>query len=415
MKHKVLSGTLALILLFCVVAPVQAHAEGNEAGWIELLEFSSVQDNGTNRFDIASTGSFSIPIHGSHRLRRVDILIWNPTDKRPNYASVTAGGQTLALDILTIGNNLTRVVGYIPYAWYTTLKVDFKKSSTDIQVYDVLSCKVTGVGMEEFPANAEVYVESYGASGFYNTNTAIPFYIENSNGYYSDGFPWLARVEVYDWEKFDSLSLWGYAESASIESVSCTLGNSALDFEMNYIDAESYEYAVDGDPTAWETAQWGTYFYNVTIDLSHVDRTLTSTPLYIYFTGSYDITVWSAFNCQYVNGTVDTADTVAVNWWTRFTTFMSGLLGGNKAESEQFQEEANEKVEELDGLNQELDSVTKPNVDNIDVSLESFVSDEDLALFGESFGMITGDSLIVTMLVMGLSVTLLAYILYGKR
>lgn len=415
MKNKVFSAFLALILLVCAVAPVQAHAEGNAGGWVELLEFSSVQSDGTNIFSMGASGSFSVPLYGEHRLRKVDILLWNFGGHSPTSASVTVDKTPFPLDVLLIGSNLTRIVGYIPNAWYTVLTVDLKKGSSTIAAYEVLSCKVTGVGVQEFTASASVYFEDYGHSGYYDVPEHIPFYVENSGGYYSDASDWLARVEVYDWEKYDSLSVWGSVTSASIESIRASLETTALDYTINYIDAESPESFIDGDPAYSVTNEWGKYLFNITIDLSGVDRTLGSSPLLIYFTGSRDTTVSGGFNCQYVNGSIATADTTEIKWWNRFTSFMQSLVGGDTANSEEFEGEAADKRDELDGLNQEMESVTKPDIEDIDTSLESFVSDDDLALVGESFSQITGDSLITTMLVMGLSVALLAYILYGKR
>lgn len=414
LKRLLTALALALVLLISTVEPVTAQA-AETSGWVELLEYSSIQSNGENWFTMGSSGSVSISVQGEKRLRKVDILLWNPSGQRHSSATCTAGGKTTTLEVLAIGGNLTRIVGYVPDAFYETIRIDLKKSTTSTQTYEVLSWKVTPIGVQEFVADASVYLESYGSvTGTYTINYNIPFWRDES-GYSSDGSPWLARIQVNDWEKFDTLSVWGSATSASIESIRASVGTTALDIEVNYIDAEAYEFAVDGDPTYWETAEWGKYLYNITIDLSGVDRSLTTTPLYVYVTGSYDVTVQAYFNCQYVNGSVTTADTSAVSWWHRFTSFFTDLLGGEDNGGDNFAGEMEQQAQDMEQAVEDMNQVTRPPVNDIDVSIDAYVEPYAMVQVGTIVGGLMENPLVMGMTMISMVLALAAYVIFGKR
>lgn len=406
-----LALALALALSISAFEPVTAQA-AETSGWIEMLEFSSIQVNGENWFTInGTTGAVSISIQGEKRLRKVDILLWHPSGHRPTAASCTAGGKTTSLEIFAIGGNLARIVGYVPDAFYESMRIDLKKGTTGSQTYEVLSWKVTPIGVQEFVADASVYLESYGTSGNYSTNFNIPLWFD-SNGYSSDGSPWMARIQVNDWEKYDSLSVWGSANNASIESIRAAIGTTALDITVNYIDAESYESSVDGDPTYWETAQWGKYLYNITIDLAGVDRSLTTTPLYVWVTGSYDTAVQATFNCQYVNGSVTTADTTKLSWWNRFTTFMTDLFKGDSTAAEDFQGEMEQMGDDFQTALDEMDEVTQPPIDEVPLDPMEFLDPSAANQAGNLFQEFFNNPMVRAMVCISVIIGLIAFIIF---
>lgn len=413
MIKRVLSFLSAVaVLCSCMTVTVRA-AESNASGWIELLEVVSIQDNGENIFRMVSSYTLQIPTPREMRLRRIDMLIRIPTPHPITGASCTVNTTTTTLEVYRIGDNLVRIIGELPDATYETINIKLTRSGTTSQPYEVLSCKVTPLLQQEFVADAEVYLESYGDSGYYGVPEIINFWRDNSV-YYSDSSPWMARVHVYDWQKYDSLSVWGSSTGASIESIRASVGTTALDYTCNYIDVESGESFIDGDPASTVTHDYGKYMFSITIDLSGVDRTLAD-PLYIYFSGSYDITVLTTFNCQYVNGQIVTADTSNVTWWQKFTSFMSGLFGGESSDAEDFRDDAAQKGEEMDDLNNQLQEVTKPPVDEVQTDLDGYISPDDAGVVTDTMLALTGDSLITSMLMITLTIALVAYILFGKR
>lgn len=428
MKNKVGPILLALIIAFTALVPVSAHAAGNESGWVELLEEVSVQSNGENWWTMkGATATLTIPMLTEKRLRKIDLLLWNATGFRPTKAAVTAGGRTTNLDIYAIGSNLTRITGYLPDAFYEQIDISITKSTTTETTYEVLSCKVTPIGVQEFQASGNVYMDG----------VTFPFGQHIQSKLYTGGTQnSTIRISVTDWQKYDSLTIWGSADNILFTSFRASYSTSGLPFEINYMQAtpsgewvqvytDTSGYYWPGEyEGSWEshedtegytiTETNGKYLFCITIDLSNVDRTITD-PLYLYATGLFQGHVGYTFNCQYVNGNVNVADTSTVSWWTRFTTFMRELMGVDTTEDEELQQEAQDKTDELGDLNAELESVTRPDPEDIDASLSDFVNDDDLAHFTAGLAPLTNDDLFGTILVMGLSVALLGYILYGKR
>lgn len=383
------------------------------SGWTELLEYTSVQPDGGNQFTVTGTsGSVTLGLETSTRLRKIDMLIWNPVGQRFSSAKVTADGTTNTLDIFAIGSNLTRVVGYVPNAAYHHLTVQFTKATNTVQTYELLSCKVTPIGVQEFVATAKVFFQDYGNADYYSTDYNIPMWCEP--GLSSDASSWLARVQVSDWQKYDSLSIWGSATSASIESIRVSIGTTALDYKVNYIDPESAGYFVDGDPAYLATAEWGKYLFNITIDLTGVDRSLV-TSMYVYFTGTHDLSVQGYFNCQYVNGSLTVADTSDLTWWNRFTRFMTGLFGGDTSAADEFQQDAEQQRDEFDQMNEQLEAVTKPPVEDVQTDIGAYVDPVANAQVTSAFQSFASNPLITTMMMITLTVALVGYILFGKR
>lgn len=350
---RLFSLLLAVALIVVLAVPVSA---ANESGWIELLEYSSVQANGENWFTMAASGSLTIPIQGEKRLRKIDLLIWNPTGQRFTSASCTMGGKTNTLDILAIGSNLTRIVGYLPDAFYEEVTLSLKKSTTSSQTYEVLSCKVSPVGVQEFVCDASVFIEN----GTYNIAETITINGPSSTHASSN---LQIRVDIRDWRKYDSITVWGSADGIALNSIRATVSTSGLPITVNYFqynDAGSWtEYVFETDPAhdyaletgaSMSTPFYGKYLFCVTIDLSNTDRSLTN-PIYVYLTGQYDTYYDAYFTCQYVNGQVFTADTSGMSWWNRFTSFMNELFG------------ADDSSGALDDLGGSSDSITQDAAD----------------------------------------------------
>lgn len=422
-----LSSFLLVVAVLCSCMTVTAYAS-QDSGWIELLEYSSVQTNGENWFTISGqNGSVTIPLQGEKRLRKIDMLVWNPTGQRPTSAAVTAGGSTLVLDILQIGSNMFRVVGYIPNAWYESITVSFSKADATSQTYEVLSCKVTPLGVQEFACDADVNID--GTS--YSTGQLIEV---SGNGLSETAYAQV-RLDVNDWEKFDSITIWGSALTLGVTSMRVTLGGLGLPFDVSYMQTlptgevvdYTYHYTYTenysggggygngyGDTTS-AIEYNGKIIFCVTIDLAGVDRSMVDETLFLYLTGVYNGLYGYTFNIQYVNGNVTTADTSSVSWWHRFTAFLTDIFDGDGTSSDDFEEEAVQQGSEMDDLNDELQGVTKPPIEDIQTDVDDYLDPEDAQEAYAVFATLTGNSLVSSMLVMALTVALVAYVLYGKR
>lgn len=381
MMKRILSFFLGAALIVTLAVPVSA---ANDSGWIELLEFSSVQPNGENTFTIAGTsGSVSIPVQGEKRLRKLDMLLWNPSGQRPSSASVTMNGSTTNLEVFAIGSNMCRIVGYVPNDWYEVVKVNFKKSTSTTQTYEVLSCKVTPVGVQEFVCDASVDIANTGTFG-------INEYINvGSNGLTEAAYTQI-RIDVRDWYKYDTLTIWGSCQTLGITAIRASLDTLGLPFTVSYFQAlptgETSEYNYDyrynenysggggygngyGDVST--AIEYGAKtLFCITIDLNGVDRSLTTSLLLVYITGTYYGLYGYSFNCQYVNGSVTTADTSSLSWWNRFTVFMEDLFGSDSS---------SDALDELGGTSDSI-SQSASDIHNFEQSQQAVLDDNFAAI-----------------------------------
>ena len=332
--------SLFLVIGLIAVLAVPVSADGNTDGWIELLEFASVQANNENWFMVSGgSGSFTLPLNTEKRLVRVDMLVWHQTADYPVSAKV----GNMSLQVIRIENNLSRITGSIPNAFYEKLTVNFGVSTGSSVVWELLSCKATAILQSEYAADAVYY---------HRVNFAhypVPGYTE----FYGDGtgdtvFKQFC-LQVNDWTKYDAITVVGSVQGFGLNSIRASIGNVGLPYSMSY--TETVSNATESSYYLWSDVKehirddtyyqgsitgsvlsdnWfdGKVLFNLTIDLTGVDRSL-SQALTVWFTGLIDDD--SSYIVQFVGvtGSVITADTSDVTWWNRFTTFMTDLFGGD--------------------------------------------------------------------------------------
>ena len=362
MMRRCLSLFLIVGLIAVLAVPVSAQ-ESNDTAWIELMEEVSIGDDGKNWWYIENgQGVLTIPMYAERRLRKIDLLLWTPSGNRPTSASVTKGSKTTNLEIYSVGSYLTRICGYLPDSWYEEIEITLTKSNTTRVAYEVLSCKVTPLSMQEFEAAGSVLMDGK----TYSFGTHIDIAAGVSGGTTSTTI----RIDITDWQKFDKITVWGSSEDLLFTSFRATLGTQALTYDISYMsDAvtgqwtqsahefngtfytdENGEYYGDEYGGAYwdygegeisgdgfsegyvETVTDGKRLFYLEFDLSGVDRSSVE-PIYVYVTGLYHPYNGCSFNCQYVSGSVYIADTTDVaadaRWWSRFSSFMIDLFGSD--------------------------------------------------------------------------------------
>lgn len=430
MVIKARSLALACTLIISVLLPVTASAAENPAGWYDLLSVASVQTNGENWFTMnGSQGTFTIPLYTEKRLSKVDILIRHESAYRFTGASVTAGSASKSLTVLALGDGLTRIYGNLPSAWYEFLTVNLTQAGTGRITCEVLSCRVTTLAATDFKA-----------TGFMFRDDDTSDRITCPGSYMVEGggaditVPWQTSIQITDWQKFDTVTVYGSISGIGLNSVRCSLGAKGLPFEITYTSTnptgtgETYTETVS--ITHYETTDryygeirgthdtnfsyLGKVLFTITIDLTGVDRTDTNT-LVVYFTGvTYDLHA-HAFNCQNLSGSVVTPDTSGVTWWGRFTAFFTNLLGGDSSQADQFADQMEEQSQQMQDAVDQMDDVTRPPVSDIEVSIDGYLDAEGMEAVGGIVDGFLGNPLVMAMVMISLIVSLAAYVIFGKH
>lgn len=411
---------LALAVLLTAVVPVTAQA-ADVSGWTELLEFTSVSPSGSNIFKMGSSGTLAISLPFETRLRKVDILLTNPNGQRPTSATCTLNGNTTNLEIYSIGGSLTRICGYIPDGYHTIIPISLKKGTSSLQTYEVLSWKVTPLGDQEFVCDARVYM----LGGYYGIDEHIDIAATDPNTHHATMLQ--TRIDINDWMKYDKISVWGSSDMLSIDSIRASLGTAALPITVNYFEQNDagewvesvfvndpyHEYVIESG-SSLTTPFFGKYLFNVFIDLTGVDRSKVD-PIHVYLTGNYDQKFGATFNCQFVNGSVTTADTAPVSWWHRFTSFMSSLFQADSPEADQFENDMQQQGQEVQDAADEIDTVTRPALEDVDVDIGQYIDAEGSQQAADIMGQLFSSNLVVTMVMISLMVALASFIIFGKR
>lgn len=356
---KILSLLLAVALIAVLVVPVSAD-EGNKGSWTDLLEFASVQPDGSNAVKVSGTeGAFEILVNPQRRISKVDLLFSYGHGSLPSYIGVSYGGALTKLTVVDLGNNLARAYGNITYAFYPTLSFTVRKSSSSDSYYDLLSCKVASISSIDSKANGTLK-RSY--------NDPSPLTLPNSFAVAAEsegsGYAYkLIPVAITDWRKYDYVTLYGSISTMALNSFRASIGNKGLPYEITYMESiptgtdtygtvdwryhsytETNYYTAPENPDegssedgygGGDTANTSTVVYGgsvlftITIDLTGVDRTLSG-DLQCYFTCIASPALGYAFNVQDASGSVLTADTEKVSWWNRFSSFMTDLFGAKE-------------------------------------------------------------------------------------
>lgn len=437
MVIKAFTLALACTLIISVLLPVTANAAENSA-WVELLETQTVNDYGDNLFTLAATsGSFRIKTPQYMRLTKVDMLITHPSGKAPTAVNVRYNGVLYKLQLAKLDDYTTRAYGAnIPNTLYADIYFQFTKTGTASVTYQILSCRVSAVETQDFQADAEAVVR--GSVHSFPSAITVPGVTAGQGvGLIPDE---QIRIDVYDWMKFDMLTIWGSSLNMPITSIRATLGTKGLSITVSYMENTSAGYWTEDDrmvsgsydPDAlpsgagyYEGEEWsymdteakasGKWLYCITIDLTGVDRTATTAPLYLYLTGMMEDAIGYTFTAQYVSGSIFVADTTEASWWKRFTTFMTDLLGGDSTQGDQFADQMQEQSQQMQEAVNQMEEVTRPAVDDIEVSLDAYVDDQSMEAVGEIVNGFLGNPLVLAMVMISLVVSLAAYVIFGKH
>lgn len=449
MKHilcRLLALALACAVSITALLPVTATATESDGTWIELLETATVDDSGNNLLTVSSTtATFRIKTPQYMRCTKVDLVITHPSGHAPTALYVRYNGSLYRLAKLAIDATTTRFYGAnIPDTLYADLVFRLDRGSSTQVTYQVVTCKVS-----------PLVTNSINASGVLkrNISDSNPLTLPNSFTVAGDGSSGtyqylLVPVLIYDWRKFDSITLYGSASTMALSSFRASIGNKGLPYEISYMQAiptgfdseggMSYEYVsstetnyynLDDLPDevsredgfaageTWDTSTivyGGSVLFTVTIDLSGIDRSTTG-DMSCFFTGIVSPGLGYGFNVQNASGTITLADTTDASWWSRFAAFMRDLFDRDDAEAEDFKSDMEQQGQEVQDAADQIDTVTRPAIDDVDVDIGQFVDAEGSQQAADLFGQLFANNLVLTMVMISLMVALAAFIIFGKR
>lgn len=318
--QRVLCCVLCLFLILAVAAPVSAV----ETNFMELLEYSTVNYSGSNRFTFTDTRIVKLDVPMYTPLRYIDIIFMADDFVQPTSVSVVYGDIDHNLQVKWITGDIYRAFGKIS-GLYEEVYIRFTADGT--QSYTLQSCKVSAVTSSRGSCQASLEVQLNGV--YYPGTIGTPF-IRNPEDFYSAAhysMGYQAQVTVKDATSFDLVHMQFASNYASISSVRCQYGTTTVPFTLNFIDIESdssyfYYYENIGEGTLLQS--YGKVIGSITVDLTGIDRSQDKY-LIIIFNGEFTNNTGLYVNVSGIEGEVLLADTKEASWWSWAKDLLSNI------------------------------------------------------------------------------------------
>lgn len=439
------------IVLFAV--PVSA-AEANDNNFVNVLDYSSFDSDGDNFFSVNGTKEMIVSLPAYDYVRYVDLLVLTSGGS----FDVTAGVGTYAQESLTveqINNNYYRVYGEMTFRRGSEIKFIF--TTTSLRYLEILQFRYASELANSFDIEAYCQINT----GDYNSTIHyVPTDTINNRSWVSDTdiensfyqlFFW-----VEDWRKYDYIDVQLFLDVASIQSISGSMGGDNIDLDVSWIggqqwdsnmyfvtigiDCTQFNRSIDDDPMVviegnvkYQTTNGvavsnvcGKIFRNQLNNLAAYFSKLeswiqnqTSSLISSFNSNFSNLSSWiqaqtdsieSAFTS--LNSKIDTKFSNLNTWIKNQTTAIVDAINGDTSPGEQFQDELSSRNEELEEMSVIMDSVPKPDIDNISFDIQV---DNSIQYLSSSLGYIMSSSIFSNLFIMCFILALAAYILYGKR
>lgn len=487
MRTRYICRVLCLVLCFSLFAQSVFAVEGG-IGWSSFLDYGYGSERG-NYLNFTSNGMFNYELPFTASVRSVQGLI-QASGKAITSVSFGRSGSstTYPCTLISLGNSL--------YKFYLT-RTDLTMNSDEFQLYVTND----GSGNSVVRLLEFEYTETrsllYAETGWYdltwfngssnvnktatmsNTSTPVSTYFGASGGQTTVSRSFNCFFSFSDWRNYDYLQFHIRVQADFLNSLSATIGDKPLPFEISYINSTSgthlygdiYSESIDiaeGTNSYYQTE--GSFYFSehnrnyfditVTVDVRNCDPHSTVYPKIdirglqslvenynfiqlVYCCGIIEyepVSPLYSFLGMFVNGfsennewltkiySQNVTDYESIRGWLSeinisISDFGSSIVERldkllereNTAESDQFDETLASQETVIDEMDAVLDSVTKPDIEDIDTSVEEFVPAEDVQEYTGILRIILGSSILGTMCLMSLTLGLVSYIIYGKK
>lgn len=439
---KIISLALVLVLAVGFAVPASA-SEGDNTVWYNLLDYTMIGDDSNIwRYNSTSSKTLSVPLPFAITPRYIELVIY-----AEGLTSISCNNTALTID--KISGSLCRVYGILSSSDVNKFSFDFSfsKSSGSVIFYSI---KYTSFDCRTFPEVGTLYVNDYTGSHTVKMSSSgnsasytVPWDYEGGDGSTSI----TTWISVPNWRRYDYLDISFDTSSQTITSISAMFGAVYVPCDLTYlndaassgIDAKSSYIVARLDLRGLDRTKTDSLF----LRFDSTGRTGTATTT-LYRVSGYVVTdppsafsIWMRRLQDTVSGSISSLQTSIVSslssfkssmetWFTNIrdnlnTNFQSlkdhltSLFDKDTTDSDEFAASIESQVGQIDDANNALDSVTKPDVDDINVSLDSYVDSEIVSSVGDLFGVFLSGGIFSTMVYISLTLALVSFVLYGKR
>lgn len=329
MLHIVPVLLVLTLCLTCLVSPVSAtnfeSGVGNSNQCFDLLDYSTLNDSGNNYIRSPAGGvtfTYVNPFPGD--LAYVDMLINFAGGVNPGHIYVSRGPQFTQYDLtlVNVSGNLWRAYGYMN-DFYENLHITLANSKQSfvtvysLKVFPVYNLKPVSVPWD-FTLSTTNGKETYKL----DSNGSLTFYFPAVSQELQYNGLFTANFTLTDWQKYDYLDFLFGGDIDSFTSVDARIGNTLVPF--------SYSLISDNEEN---TCRRNVSF---SIDLSSINRTLTTGDLVVTVSGYYSANLLRYGHVVFARGYVDLNDlNPLLSFWYNLKDFLSDLFGKDDSSAEQ--------------------------------------------------------------------------------
>lgn len=419
MMKRPFSLLLAVAVLCCCMTVTVGATESPDAfGLVNLLELAT--PNNSDSFVVSvpkggTTLTFDLPYTTS--VRYVDLFITAPADL--SGVAVYNGSSYDTLTVERVSTYNYRVYGSVSASKLAQIKVKFDSVTGGAVTFYSFLFSPTGYAFYSSPST--LTLSGTGVSNMVLEQSAgdssVVGSIEVGQSQQLLG-DYVLYIENDDWQKYDYLTLTFMIHAVNLNSLKVTVGDAAVPYTVSYIEA-----SVDDNAYFDEVNRIGsnrTYFdVTLTADLTSAKRTSTD-DLSVVIMGTSDVLSAALYySYGYIEADLPSAE---VTWLQKiwkgledgFQSVVNAITGDTSA-SDEFNDEIQEEVDELEKSQEVIESMTTPDLEVIvgDINLNRDAADGFLFI-GNIFNALWSSPLSMVFLYSGIF-ALVAYLLYGRR
>ncbi len=419
MKTKFMKIFRRVVALVCVVpvllcgmaSPVSASAVMEDPGFlIDLLDYGPSSTD-SNYISFVESGDLTYIVPDSQMLSYVDVTF------SCRGASVTdiyifAEGvyrEVARLEVVSVGGNIYRAYGSFTPTLFHSIRLEFYSGASTRSDVTILGLTVGNFSMtQDVEAYCEIMALPYEGTIHYVPTDTINYRTWTTSS--DSDFKYGLALRVEDWRKYDYVDILMYTTVGSITSITCNMNGVAVPCSVSYLE---------NDVTLENT-----YTYTIRMDLRSLDRSAAGNAVAVVSGTTLAIGQLNYVDVMSVHGYVSFHQgSPVVTFLGRFQTIFYEILaylenlvmGEDTGASSEFNNNLSDSLGELDNIDDVLQSVTRPALDDIDINITSKLDPVSFGSYSGALTVLMQNEYISLMLVFAFTLALVAYVLFGKR
>lgn len=458
---RLLSLILTVSFLFCALAtPASAAEIESFSSLIDLTDYGYCWENDSNTASFGHTDSLTMTYSIPTRIvvSYVDVLFSYASNDDVEVELLNSKEEVKAqLTTERVSANLFRAYGSFSGFYEEALILHF---FTDTTTSNRISIHSFEVGRNPYlrtdiKAQADITTSYLGHVIEYELGGSDNSFFWYSNMTTADP-TYLIKLHADDWRKYDYIDYMINIFSGSINSISCQFDQEAVPIEVSYLD--------NSDPS------FSMYAVCIRVDCSQLDRSSDGSPI-VYIYGNEAPDVENMISVNYVSGYVefevqtpflywmwyiykvigDCADYIIQNIsqaienlgfdlsadltalgdringffgnlyyflddrFKRMSEAIINAIKGDSTSAEDFNDELDDTLGELEGIQDELDNATQPDIESQLGNIDTTVTNEASGFMGSLFQIFISNNIFGTVLIFSVTLALVSYVFYGKR